>query len=602
MASEDEILEKNNEKDDADEEVARLMAELNIDEELSLQGIEEKNDNENEETALEDEDVIPTEEMLDMDEIDAILSDVSDIHPERNKSAKELEERIARYEEDPEAAEEALLGDEEENVSESEEIPSDTTEEAPAAEYSEEDALDFLSSLENVEDMLADVENKANEERERLEAERKEEENIDNDLDEINDILKKSDNNEAVNDDLLSMIEGLDSEGESESEGMFDNPDETVEEEEEKKKGKKEKKKKKKKKKGSDEGDSDENASGEDLEFDDKDVKEKKGLFSKLFGFMFEEDEEEKSEEDGENAENSEDGAAKDGKKNKKDKKGKKGKGKGKGDKPADENAAIEAELEEEDKKSKKKKNKKDKPAKAKKPKKEKAKKDEEPDNSKPGIKKAGIVVSLFFCMTILALVLLFAMGWPKHLAKKEARKAYYEGDYETASNKLYGMKLGDSDTLIYRKASLLYRLELFTDKAGSYELLGDEKKAADALFATYQECDKVYSDAKELDITEEVDAFKKEIADRIIEKYGLSVQDIDEICALKPVYYTIAIENITAGRNFRFGSDIYVKDDSEDTSSGTNEKNEESKDITLEDMLPEEELINTDSKGSEEK
>ena len=58
MASEDEILEKNNEKDDADEEVARLMAELNIDEELSLQGIEEENDNETEETDLEDEDVI----------------------------------------------------------------------------------------------------------------------------------------------------------------------------------------------------------------------------------------------------------------------------------------------------------------------------------------------------------------------------------------------------------------------------------------------------------------------------------------------------------------------------------------------------------------
>ena len=159
---------------------------------------------ENEETAAEE---ILTEEMLDMDEIDAILSDVSDVHPERTKSAEELEERIAKYEENPEAAEEALLAEEEENeeevltegdaeaeatsedteeVSEPVENQTETVIESSTNEADQAD-LDFLSSLENVDDLLADVENKANEESERIQAELNE--SSGEDVEEINDIL-----------------------------------------------------------------------------------------------------------------------------------------------------------------------------------------------------------------------------------------------------------------------------------------------------------------------------------------------------------------------------------------------------------------------------
>ena len=58
---------------------------------------------------------------------------------------------------------------------------------------------------------------------------------------------------------------------------------------------------------------------------------------------------------------------------------------------------------------------------------------------------------------------------------------AYYLGDYETASNKLYGLKLSKSDELIFKKASLLYRLDLFMEKADAYGLTGNEKKYLDS-------------------------------------------------------------------------------------------------------------------------
>ncbi|MBP5564812.1 MAG: hypothetical protein J6X45_03720, partial [Lachnospiraceae bacterium] len=263
-----------------------------------------------------------TEEVVDMDEIDAILSDVSDIHPERTKSAEELEEQIARYEADPEGVEEELLAkaeadegssedginfesldadeaiaagaglnQEEPAVEEVEEIEkvenfeniedieniegvenvedienaeeaADDEEIADIPESDMEPAIsdDFLSSLENVDEMLAEVENKANEETEKIAKERESSDNKDEDINEINDILVKSDNNEAINDDLISMIENINQE--EEVGGMFDEdikrpiPDDAAaenaeaSEEEDGKKKKKEKKKKEKKKKG----------------------------------------------------------------------------------------------------------------------------------------------------------------------------------------------------------------------------------------------------------------------------------------------------------------------------------------------------------------
>lgn len=615
MASDEEILNNTAGEEVTEDEVAKLMKELNLDEDLQFDDLIDSNEEEGNSDSADElnsadldfdslEDEIPTEEVLDMDEIDAILSDISDVHPDRSVSAEELEERIAKYEENPEAAEEALLGEKEEmpedegveNTADTEEAPAESVQEEAAGgesvpeaenetpnveessgnsvpEYEggiTDNALDddFLSSLENVEDMLAEVENKANEEAQKINAEVAARE--DSDVSEINDILQKSDNNEAVNDDLLSMIEGLDGEGEEDSEGMFDASSEEETAEEIKKK------KKKKKKKGDTEG-----TEGDNLEFEEKEPGEKKGLFAKIFGFMFEEGDEEEAE----NAEG--EGDSKDKKKDKKDKKAKgKGKGKGKSDAPVDENAAIEAELEAEDKKSQKKK----KDKKEKKPKKDKPQKDkkqEESEDTKSGIKKPGIIVSAFFCITILAIVLLFAVAGPKLLARKEARMAYYLGDYETASNKLYGLKLSKSDELIFQKASLLYRLDLFMEKADAYELTGNEKKYLDSLFAAYNESNKVAKTAEELSITEEVSVFKTKVYDRINEKYSLSDAQIEEICEMKPVYYTIAVENIIAGRDYKAGTSV-----NEMAPEPMEEIEEPADEPVLEDLLPEEEMI----------
>lgn len=539
----------------AEEETENIeFTEEETENEVSEEAVSEEAVIEEEEAEIpeigEENEEIPTEEFIDMDDIDALLSDVSDIHPERSKSSEELEQQIARYEENPEAAEEALLNDDSEENAETEESVPD------------ENADDFLSNLEDVDALLADVENKAKEEEDKLASERSE--RTDGDLDEINDILSKSDNNEAVNDDLLSMIEGLDNENDEGEEGLFENETDDVKED---KKEKKEKKKEKKKKKADDKADKKEKG-GEEKE-------KKSGLFSKLLGFMFEEDEEEAEENKEENKEES---------KGKKDKKGKKKKDKG-GAK-ADDNAAIEAELDEEDAKSKKgKKEKKEKkPKKEKAPKKEKkAKPEETEEKQKSSIKKKGIILTAAFCATLLAVILFATIMGPKVLARNEARTAYYNRDYETACIKLSGMKLGESDRLIYEKASILYRLELFLDKVEAYETLGDKTKKLDALLQTWEECENLSVEARLLSITEEVEELQTKTEEMIAEEYHLTTEDIIAITEMKPVYYTIAVNKTAAGENYKEMPEETVLENT----------NEEESKAELEDVLPEElELI----------
>ena len=99
MASDEEILNSTAGEEVTEDEVAKLMKELNLDEDLQLEGLTDSIDGLTEDGSSPDElnsddldfdsleEEIPSEEILDMDEIDAILSDISDVHPETTRQA-----------------------------------------------------------------------------------------------------------------------------------------------------------------------------------------------------------------------------------------------------------------------------------------------------------------------------------------------------------------------------------------------------------------------------------------------------------------------------------------------------------------------------------
>ncbi len=425
------------------------------------------------------------------------------------------------------------------------------------------------------------------------------------DISEISTILSKPDNNDLVNDNLMDMLENAQEEKEqreygenlpeigettyktvvdeeeaieegngsieivtesavTEDEGFDELPpmeeaqaqpiEEVKEEpEEEPKEPKKEKKKKEKKPK--------KEPVEEDLD-DELEGKKKMSLWERIMAFLFESDEEEETEEGAEEeaAEGAEgtEGAgapAKKGKKEKKkkekkDKKGKKGK-----DGAEDEGGEGEESPKKKSKKDKgdddegdgeegegKKKKKKEK-----KPKKEKSLEEELKPRQK-GISNKAVAAILLVCLSIAAVIVVLCYFGPRKLAINKANYDLYDGEYQEAALTLYGMNLNENDTLVYRKASLLNAVNTKLDQYDKFMAIKREDKALDALFKTITYCDTKKVEADNIGVAEEVAIVRNAALSILSDKYGVTEEQAEEICQMRPVYYTSAIESIMRG------------------------------------------------------
>ena len=423
------------------------------------------------------------------------------------------------------------------------------------------------------------------------------------DISEISTILSKPDNNDLVNDNLMDMLETAQEEKEQREYGEnlpeigettyktvvdeeeaieegngsieivtesavteseeFDElppmeetqaqPIEEVKEEpkEEPEEPKKEKKKKEKKPK--------KEPVEEDFD-DDLEGKKKMSLWERIMAFLFESDEEEETEEgaEGETAEGAEGGEgagapAKKGKKEKKkkekkDKKGKKGKEDAEGEEgeespkkksKKDKGGDDDGDGEEGESKKKKKKEKK--------PKKEKNLEEELKPRQK-GISNKAVAAILLVCLSIAAVIVVLCYFGPRKLAINKANYDLYDGEYQEAALTLYGMKLNENDTLVYRKASLLNAVNTKLDQYDKFMAIKREDKALDALFKTITYCDTKKVEADNIGVAEEVAIVRNAALSILSDKYGVTEEQVEEICQMRPVYYTSAIESIMRG------------------------------------------------------
>ncbi len=330
-----------------------------------------------------------------------------------------------------------------------------------------------------------------------------------------------------------------------------------------------------------------------------KEKKEKVSLKDRISAFMFEDD----SLDDGEavTAEGAEGDdlleakptKAKKEKASKKDKKAKKAKG----DKPQDENAAIAAELAEEDKKKAKKK---EKPPKEKKAKKvvfaeeTSAEEENERRKTKGSIGTKGIVATLLVCASVLGLILVGTYFLPKQLSLVAARTAFYAQDYEEAAMRLKGQNLNDSDRIMYEKANLLYGLEERYHQYEVYMQRGMSKEALNALFQGVATCNEEEILAGQLGIDTEWKLAKDAFINALQEQFNVDAQTAEKIASLRNPDYTVAVENILAGRAYddmsSYGGEASVNP--EENTESENEADEEEPEENLEDLLPEEEVI----------
>ena len=345
----------------------------------------------------------------------------------------------------------------------------------------------------------------------------------DSELAEINDILKKSDNNEIVDVDGISELETNISKD-------IDDGQEALETED-----KAEKKKKKKKRFGKKKTEENpEVESNESSEADSTEIKEKKqNFFSKLMASLTEEIEDESEEE---NQELNLNAPAKKGKK-------KKGKKKGK---QAETNEEILEEMDQEDAEASKKKKKEKKP---KKKKEKKIKPVKDPETEHPGKKlPQKMVIRIFvLCFSILAVVLIVNSFIPGLISLQKARKAFYKGNYDDAYVELIAHdKLNESDTILLKKAEILTQLDNKIKLYWTYTAAGMKLEGLHTLLegvSLYQDNQDII---QEYGISYETEQLYAQIVGELMQQYGLTSEQINEILQLDSVSYTYRLRELT--------------------------------------------------------
>lgn len=514
-----------------------------------------------------------------------------DIEPEETESFTERSEEEPKPEEfisddkeielvEPEPEETPVLSEEEAWKESLDELLAGAEDGLAEKESEKDEALDedelssLFDALENDQDNITDKQSEINE----LEGLDVTDiidhmEGTDEDLNEINDLLKKTDLNEAID---TSTSEEIFSHGDVSSDddmlellnSMNEEPTASGEEEITSKKKKKAfslpfgKKKESKQKT---------DASEENSANSEEDGKEKKkGFWHRLMEELTREEEEPENQESvDENEEilkelEAED-QIKEKKKNKKEKKKKDKKGKKSKNASADEeneDASGEAE-------SKKKK---------KKPKREKKEKAKGPKEKSPKILSKKMLFSMIaFCATIIAAIVLLSIFLPDYADKKNARTAFYTGDYSKVYELLYDKNLNQSDQLIFERANVVLKLQRRLD---SYELnkkIGQEAEALDALLQGTLKYEEILSDAT-YGAEEELQALYRKILDHLEQDYGIGEEEARTINSYDSETYSRKIYSVVNGEDF---SDL-EQEAGEEGKTADNDK--------LQDVLPEEE------------
>ncbi len=372
----------------------------------------------------------------------------------------------------------------------------------------------------------------------------------DPDLAEINDMLKKVDKNEPVqdDDDVMGLLNQMADDESKEAEPVTQSVPEpekvnadAIASQEESSTGKKKKGIKKAKKKAPKESKKSKESSTEDTAVEES--KEKKpGVLSKVFHLLTDEWEPEPTEE--ELAQAAEEAKAAKEEADAKKAEDKKAKAEEKKAKAAEKEAAKKAKAEEAAAKKKEKQD-----AKKAKLAEKRAKEESEAPKNQKRLSPKKIAVVTVFAASVLAGILLFSnyASFQDSIAK--ARRAYYAGDYKSVYIETYGEKLDESDSIIEAKSKVILTMQRKLDSYQNHMKLGQNVEALNALITGLQTYDTINQEAESYGVLAEVDSIKDEILAILESNYGLNeeeakalLQDDDKVS------YTLALDRIANG------------------------------------------------------
>ena len=133
----------------------------------------------------------------------------------------------------------------------------------------------------------------------------------------------------------------------------------------------------------------------------------------------------------------------------------------------------------------------------------------------------------------------------------QSARKAYQDQDYKKVYQVTYDMNLdkADSDGIIQAKSEVILKLQIRYDSYQTNLKMGREIEALDALLQGIATYDTINEDAEKYDVLPEVDAIMSNIYDTLQDKYGLDETAARELMNTEDALtYTIALSDIVSG------------------------------------------------------
>lgn len=287
---------------------------------------------------------------------------------------------------------------------------------------------------------------------------------------------------------------------------------------------------------------------GEDGE---EDKPRKKGFFARFLEFLLQEDEDEEEEEKSENEniqlseENQEIINELNQEKDQKGKKGKKGKkSKNKAKKADASTEEGEEGGEEDDKKGKKKKEKK--------PKKEKPPKEVEQVDPRKQLTLKKMMPVLLFCLSLgLAIIILTNLS-VDFTDKKTAREAYYNGDYRTCYQNLYGKELNENDQVMFGKSESILIIRLWIREYEMFVEEGASLEALDCLIQAVNNYPDLHERASQWNAAGDVAVEYAVILNLLYENYGLTEEQARTIAAEpNDIEYTKQVNAIVQGGGY---------------------------------------------------
>lgn len=173
-------------------------------------------------------------------------------------------------------------------------------------------------------------------------------------------------------------------------------------------------------------------------------------------------------------------------------------------------------------------------------------------DTGKP-LSKRNIKLVAVLAVTLLLAIILFVKLVPSVITHSNARKAYYLGDYKTTYESFFAeKKLRESDEILFNRSKIVLKVTHKYDAFRSYRKMNMEMEALDQLLQAVASYESWLFQAESYGAATEFNEAYKLIIDALLDYYGINEDKAKSINALETdLEYSIMVYSIVNHREY---------------------------------------------------